>query len=361
MRSVPKILHFPFAGLSRNLSVRDNTQPSEMRIYGTPLAMNVRGTCTFADRRRGGSRPDFTPPAITTGTIEARFRARRFIADGALWHASRTGNAEDFNQGGDGGDRTRPATGNAALPGRAGTEYITALFAPTNNVLFMATANSLWALLGDPATSNFVMRSPYAGCVSKDAWAFDGTRYYMLSANGLYAFTPEEPPVLISDEVPFDLKGATAAALAYDEGERVLHVVTDTCGSWTYDIGDKAWWPFDASGKSLVAIGPFRTSGRDDEDGILDTLHVVLAEGSADLALEVYPGRTAEVAFAAAKAGTQAEPTASPAFSATVKAGFNNTVRPRVRGAWCVIVLRGTGRWAYETATATCKQLGRLR
>ena len=135
----------------------------------------------------------------------------------------------------------------------------------------------------------------------------------------------------------------------------MLHVVTDKCGSWTYEIDDKAWWPFSMStNASYVAIGPFRTSARDDEDGMLDTIHAAMADGSADVTIEVYPAKTAEDALIAAKEGTAA-------FTATVSAGFNHTIRPRVRGAWCVVMLRASGAWAYETMTATYKQLGRLR
>ena len=219
----------------------------------------------------------------------------------------------------------------------------------------MATATALWVMRGEPTNGTFLMRSPYVGCVSRDAWAFDGSRYYVLSASGLYAFTPDEPPVRISDEIPFDLKGVTAAALSYDTDDNALRVVTDTCGSWTYEIDDKAWWPFDVStSASYVAIGPLRTSGRDDEDGMIDTIHAAMAAGSADVTLEVYPAKTAEDALISARGG-------SAAFSATLTPGFNHTLRPRVRGAWCVVMLRATGAWAYETMTATFKQLGRLR
>lgn len=354
MRNAAKVLHFPFAGLSRSLSVRDNTQPSESRTYGTPLALNVRGTCVFADRQRGGSRGAFAAPVISSDPPEAYYHARRFYADGALWYASRTGNYADYDMGGDGEDVTRPVMGSAKNPSFPADEPITAIFAPTNHAVFMATANSLWIMRGEPTSGQFILRSATVGCVSRDAWAWDGTRYYVLSANGLYSFTPDEPPVRISDQIPVDLRGMSAAAMHYDPVDEVLHVVTDTKGSWTYEIANRAWWPFDDSGKSYVAIGPFRTSGRDDEDGIIDTLHVVLAAESASVSLEIYPARTAEAALEKARG-------ASAAFTATVGPGFNHTLRPRVRGAWCVIVLRGTSPWAYETMTANCKQLGRLR
>lgn len=355
MRAVAKTLHFPFAGLSRSLSVRDNTQPSETRVYATPLAMNVRGSCTFADRRRGGSRPAFIPPSISSAVPEAYYRARRFYADGAMWYASRTGDYEDFNVGGDGEDATRPVAGSVKLPFRPADEGITALFAPDNGAIYMATASTLWMLSGEPTGGTFRLVSPDVGCVSPQAWAWDGARYYILSAKGLYSFAPGESPIRISDEIPADLRGASAAALAYDATDRLVHVVTDTRGSWTYELDDKAWWPFDIStNASYVAIGPFRTSGRDDEDGMLDTIHAAMAAGSATVTLEVYTAKTAEDALIAARGG-------NAAFTASLSAGFNHTIRPRVRGAWCVVMLRAEGAWAYETMTATFKQLGRLR
>ena len=454
MRSVSKVLHFPFAGLSRSLSVRDNTQPSETRTYGTPLALNVRGSCTFADRKRGGSRPGLAPfgevvssttgrwlwpngePVLWPGGAEMLFRrqqteytapdgasiidshavftvaasrgaapssptaftfyrARAIVAEEVQWYASAVGDVTDWDYGGDSDNPARAVSGNLALAGRRG-EKITAFMAVDDSRLYAATARSLF-VMSDPA-AGMQRVSEFVGCVSANAWCVVHGALYTLSTQGLYRITPGELPLCVDAEIPEALRGASAALLAYDPEEDAIHIFTDL-GDFFFDVGEPAFWPVSIpqyarpsaiarciSGKidktlllgadgtwrtfsatttkddstvtlsSIVAIGPFRTSGRDDEDGMLDTLHMVLATGSADVSLEIYPARTAEAALDKATATTPA-----PAYTATVGAGFNHTIRPRVRGAWCVIVLRGTGRWAYETATATCKQLGRLR
>ena len=268
--------------------------------------------------------------------------------------------------------------------------------------LYAATARSLWAM-ADPA-GGMQKVSDAVGCVGADAWCVADGVIYTLSGQGLYRVVPGEAPVRVDGEMPQALKGCSTALLGYDPEEDAIHIFTNR-GDYFYEIAAKAFWPvsmpttmrpvavgrcvsegvdtfvlcggdgvwrrFSAAATkdgavdmdSYVAIGPFRTSGRDDEDGMLDTLHIVLAEvglnESESVAVEVYPARTAEAALRKCADGVLSA--AEPAFSATVGAGFNHTIRPRVRGAWCVVVLRGTGRWAFETATAECKTLGRLR
>ncbi|MBQ2628947.1 MAG: hypothetical protein IJG13_04645 [Kiritimatiellae bacterium] len=449
MRTSAKVLHFPFAGLSRSISVRDNTQPSEARTYGTPIASNVRGSCTFADRHRGGSRPGLTivegatadskgkwlwpngEPILWPGgnailfldpfagyhapdgsrfldahagvvvsaskgnapvspSLTTFYRARAIAADGASWFASATGDAGNWDYGGDSGDPSRAVSGNLALAGRKG-EPITAFMAVDDSRLYAATARSLWVMVEPTAGMQKVSDS--VGCVGANAWCAANGVLYTLSPQGLFRVVPGEVPVRVDAEIPEELKGcADTALLAYDPEEDAVHVFTDK-GDFFYEIEGKAFWPVAlrsyhrpiacarcvldgidrllllgsdgtwrrfsadaAPGESCVAIGPFRTSGRDDEDGMLDALFVVLAAGSAPVTLEIYPARTAEAAYANA-----ASKDCAPSFATNIHPGITQTVRPRVRGAWCVVVLRGSGRWAFETATATCKQLGRLR
>ena len=446
MRNAAKVLHFPFAGLSRSLSVRDNTQPSETRTYATPLALNVRGTCVFADRQRGGSRPGLalvsvsaepsgkwlwpngepvlwpggasillselratyaTPDgsrvldphaavrisaavgnAPSSPSVISFYRARAFAADGTSWFASATGDATDWDYGGDRDNPARAVAGNLALAGRKG-EPITAFMAVDDSRLFAATARSLWAMT-EP-TAGMAKVSDSVGCVSADAWCVANGVLYTLCSQGLYRVAPGEMPMRVDAEIPEELRGASAALLGYDPKEDAIHIFSDK-GNFFYEIGNKAFWPVSVPARcrptavarcfidniervvlrgadgqwyrfsddvppeaSYVAIGPFRTSGRDYEDGILDTIHAVLASASTPVSLEIYPARTAEAALEKAVAAT-------PVFTAFVGPGFNHTLRPRVRGAWCVIVLRGTSAaWAYETMTVNCKQLGRLR
>ena len=354
MQTAAKLLHFPLAGVNRARSVRESTQLDEVRDYFAPFAMNVRGTGPFADRRRGGSRPYSLPlKEPSSGGISVVWRDRLFRTEGSVWMASRTGDHNDFDFGGDIGDVTRAVAGNVAFAGRQG-EYITAIFPLGDNMVFIATATALWALSGEPSAGSFRLVSPNIGCISQDAWAWDGVRSYVLSANGLYSLSADAAPVRISDMIPQELKVCTTATLSWDAEYNALHVVSDK-GSWTYELDARAWWPFDLSSTdSKVAIGPFRTSARDDMDGMLDTLSVTMAEGSSDVSVAVHSGRTPEEALGSAVEQTDA-------WTCTVKDGFNPVVRPRTRGAWCVIVLSSQGQWAYESITATVKMLGRLR
>lgn len=354
MRAVSKVLHFPLAGVSRNLSVRNNTQPLEDRVYAAPFAMNVRSVDTFEERRRGGSRPATVPVKGRSQTIEARYRARRVYADGTCWYASRTGDATDFAQSGDGGDVTRPAMGNVALRGREG-EAITAIFATDDRALFVATDAALWMFQGELNSGPLALISPTVGCVSQDAWAWDGKRVFVLSRQGVFAFMPGEPPTEISGDIPKALSGAEWATMYYDREWNVLNIVADT-GSWTLELDGAAWWPFatDESG-SYVAIGPFRLGARDDKDGMLDELSMTLADGSDDVTVQLYGGACAEDALMAAEEGV------SPFFTITAREGRNLVKRPRMRSGWAVMVLRSAGAWAFESATATVKELGRLR
>jgi hypothetical protein len=334
-------------------------------------------------RASAGNAPD-SPSAV------AFYRARAFAAKGASWYASAIGDIGDWDYGGDRDNPARAVSGNLALAGRKG-EGVTALMAVDDSRLYAATARSLYVM--QEPTKGMSKVSDAVGCIGPYAWCSADGVLYTLSTQGLFRIVPGEAPARVDAEIPQALKGATTALLAYDPEEDAVHMFTDK-GDFFFEIASRAFWPqayessarpgvvgrcvlggvdsvvfcgsdgtwrqFDADSseevQSCVAVGPFWTSGRDDEDGMLDTLHMVLAEGSDDVAVELYPARTAEAALNKAEASQP-----SPAFSAEVGAGFNHTIRPRVRGAWCVAVLRGTGAWAFETATATCKQLGRLR
>jgi hypothetical protein len=69
-----------------------------------------------------------------------------------------------------------------------------------------------------------------------------------------------------------------------------------------------------------------------------------------------YMAHSAERAVKLAKAGTGG-------LSFDFAAGWNPVWRPRLRGAWCVIVLEyaAGGKWAFEAVRAICRHTGRLR
>ena len=424
MRSVPKLLHFPLGGLNRALSYRDSTAPSENGIYGTPLAMNVRGRCMFEGRLRGGSRPGLrnlgVDPSTLDGFVDAHppapdipadvkgavppspwscssyHRGRLFVASSSTWYCSATGDLSDWDYGADGEVATRAAFGNVALAGRPGGT-IRAMFARDDNGLYIATDVGIWVLSGEPTNGQIRSLSTDYGCVSDKAWCRDGgARFYFLSSLGLCVVSADMPVTLVSGQIPDELKGLRSATLVNDSDANGIHILTDD-GDWFYEIDSKAFWPEEyqqsvrpvdgaeaivggvkrtvflcadgawrwpdpscgtddgAAFASMVAIGPFRTAARDDEDGMLDSLSATLAADSdGHVEIEAYSSDSPECAVRDAMLG-------SPKWSFSFAAGRNRVTRPRLRGCWCVLVARSSGKWAYESVTAVAKQLGRLR
>jgi hypothetical protein len=455
MREVTKALRFPLAGLGRHLSYRDSTYPPEDGAYMTPAASNVVGGCAFSNRERGGSRPGLSVVSVASiagdrvwlwpngdritwpdgdivafanadvlaaslgnfsvalmhGTFSvnatkgsapssctafARYRDRFVVAGGNMLYASRTGDHGDFDYGGDGEDVTRPVALSLALAGREG-DNITALMPIGDQRLYVATARGLAVIPGEP-TSGMAWISNNVGAISAHAWCdADGTLFF-LGANGMYA-AGDGAAVLISKQLPEDLKGLSSAVLVYDPEWSGIHILgTGQDHDWFYDISRKAFWPMtypaairpvgggsvpidgvnatvficadgswrkwndsataDSDGSpitSSVAIGPFRCGANDFGDGILDTLSMALGEGSANVTIEIYTAKSAEASILAAAAG------ATPNATLTASEGWNNLQRPRVRGAWATIVLSAAGRWAFEGLAAGIKTTGVLR
>lgn len=317
------------------------------------------------------------------------YRDRVFKAEGSVWMASRTGDHGNFDFGGEADDPTKACAGNLAYAGRKG-EDITA-FAPFGDSrIFIATRRSLAVISGEP-TSAMAMVSENVGIVSADAWCNADGALYFIGPNGMYV-AAEGSAILVSKQLPEDLKGLDYALLVYDPHYRGIHIFTENA-DWFFDIERKAFWPVeypatmmpDAGGlvmvngvnrtifhcvdgewrywddsqttddgediESSVAIGPFKCGVNDDVDGMLDSLNVTLANESANCEIRIYVGKSAEDAVR------------SSTFLGPYQfgEGWNPVVRPRVRGAWCVIKLYATGKWSYESIQANIKVLGRLR
>ena len=338
--------------------------------------------------------------APTGVTIATLYRARLFAAKGTDWFCSRLGDTEDWDYGADIGDVARACAGNVALADCRG-DAITAFMPVYDSMLYIATARSLWCLSGDPCGGTLTCVSPEVGVSGAAAWCFAGGHLFFLSDKGLFGLAPGEHPVLLSSAIP-RLRGYDASFMGHDPEEDALHVFTDipstgntsVASDWYVELGEKpAFWPvsfatatrpvsacrmnvggvdkaaflcadgawrvFDDSvaceGASRVAFGPFRVSASDDMDGFLAELHVALAENSANMTAKIWTAHSAERATKLAIAGT-----GGTSFS--FAAGWNAVWRPRVRGAWAVLVLEcETGKWAFEAVRAICKHLGRLR
>jgi len=243
------------------------------------------------------------------------------------------------------------------------------------------------------------------GIGSKQAWCRtpDG-RIVFLSRDGLYTVHPLERHAepLSRDRLPQELLGAVSntnnvVCMEYDvrgQGVHILITAKDrTFGHsqhWWLGWQDGAFFPvrlsyahdpyvatFDAKSNqvilgcrdgylrtfqeglttddgtsiaSRVMIGPIRFGKSGMHEGVLNQLHVTLAEGSDDTVLSVLTGDTPEGALRAAAGFTQ-----------TLSAG-HNTLRPRVRGASGFLRLHsGTGRWALEGMSAVIGEGGQIR
>lgn len=359
MRSAPKQLHFPLAGLAKDGSFRVSTEPTETRVYSTPAAVNVIGPCPFAKRSRGGSRPNDWLGTPFPRPEKVIYRARKVVKNGATWMMSRTGKEDDFDFGGYADseqiDVGSPVAGNTGNAGQVGAE-ITAFIPIDDRMIFICAENAIHLLQGEPTTGQKSVVSSNVGVVSANAWCFDSQTVYFVGGMGVYAMVPGESPLLLSQKLPEDLKGVSEATLDYDAEYRGIHIYTDK-GDYFYDIAAKAFWPMDyASEKSSVVIGPYRLSQNDAADGFLDELTAAVAWGSSAVTLEVFTAHTAEEVVREAE-----NEAATSRNRFTINQGFNGNIRPRVRGAWCALRLSSEGEWAYENILSVSKLLGRLR
>lgn len=463
MRNASKTLRFPLAGVVKKYPYRTSSSNAERGEYGAPAAVNVRGTCVFESRLRGGSRPPlvrlasvsaasgvgawlwpngtalewsdggavtyavFASAATVPGggrlirldttrnvvadkgsvpsghSVSAIYRDRVVLIKDELWYMSRQGDYADFDLGADMDDIGRAAAGGVAITGEA-VESITAVIPVDDDRIYIATANSLWVLRGEPTTGALTRISDTIGIVAPWAWARNGGEHAFLSNDGVYVLG-EGLSKWSDDRTPDELRNVAVSAntvtMIYDVSERGYHLfITPASGvgrHYWLDPQYKAVWPvvldadnqpvavariadkslervallgrdgvwrsFDPAADaedidetslglaSSVSIGPFQLAP-DAMDGLLAEVHLSLASESADVIVEVSTGLDAEGAVDAIS---------SPVFSFNVSAGRNRVFRPRARGSWCVLTFRSLGSWAFESMTIETRQLGRLR
>lgn len=285
MRNAAKTLHFPSLGVATNLAYSEATMPDENRAYASPAAKNVRGTCTFGDRARGGSRPGLRAVSggvtvvdsgrwlwpngtamlwptgdtiaystasqelvapdgtqiidphepffvhCTSGSapsapaLSAVYRDRLVLADGASWYCSRIGDHGDFNYGGDGEDPSRALAGNLALAGRRG-ETITALMPVDDAVMLITTSRALYMFNGDPS-SGIKRISDFVGCISANAWCPTPRGVVFVSLDGVYAVGADGSLRKLSQRLPTEFSGWHSALLGYDPEADGVHIFGD--------------------------------------------------------------------------------------------------------------------------------------
>ena len=412
MRTVAKQIYWPVRGVEQSSAYHD-AAPDSQRTYASPFALNVCTRGPIESRERGGSRPgvadvpsasqadvrDFHPvyaapsadvgDAPTGASVVSKYRDRIFAARDADWFCSRVGKYHDWDYGADYADISRACAGNLAFAGERG-ETITAIMPIDNGMMYVATQHTMWRLIGDPANGELQLVSREYGVVGPKAWCNANRRLLFVSHRGFVSLTYGEMPTFQSGGLPF-FPTDPETILGFDAKENCCYSFSPG-GDYLVDVGmgtqNPAFWPialpFDADVPqavgtyngaiafkfngtwrqfddsvacelpSQIAFGPLRVSASDGEDGFFAELYATLAEGSADVTATVYTAHSAEAATRRAINGV-----GGTAFD--FPAGWNPVWRPRKRGAWAVVVLSSTGKWAFEAMRAVCRHTGRLR
>lgn len=352
----------------------------------------------WADDVTAGSLP-------ASPTIICQWRGRIVLGDGTnVWYMSRIDDPFDWDFGATDLDPARAIAGTSSDSAILG-EVITALIPFSNDYLIMGCPDSLWMLVGNPASGgSFVNLSQTIGVVSAQAWCItpDNTLVW-LSQYGVYEYAPGGAVQPVSTRVlPRELQNTNPVEVltlmrfdVYENGVYLYQsrISGGSMQSWFIDWTNRGFWPDDqlasqyataicaydsyaASGSKVliggadgyvrrhsdsatsddgqtvtseVYLGPFMLGSRL-YDGSLDQLSAVLADGSGDVDWEVRVGETAEAAI-----------DATARASGTWTAGRNTLERPRIRGAYGVVVLSSDTAWAMEELTAVRTARGRIR
>jgi hypothetical protein len=237
--------------------------------------------------------------------------------------------------------------------------------------LLCFTASQTWVLHGDPATGALRRVSDQVGIIGASAWCVAHDTVYFLSSLGLYSVGADGSGLkaVSEDKIPEDLSGVvdTACVLTYQHSDRGVYITRSSGVSWFYDTAREHFWPYDTSTtQSHILIGPLRL-GPLNQNGLLQTIHGIIAASSGTVTWRIVGADTAEGACDNGKTAITAA-LASTDFDAYVDAdgtwtaGRSYTSYPRVRRPWIVLWLSGTATWAYESVILEMiPQFGRIR
>lgn len=352
---------FPAAGVVRRsvFSASGRRDP-----FPTPWALNVRLEDVLTKRLRGGSFTGISAAARVSPVY--RDRAITFATN--VITAARQGNSTDTSLSTDVSDTQRPIIFQLALADTTG-DTVVAVIPHKDTYLLCFTATETWLLAGDPATGQLRRISDEVGIIGADAWCVAHDTVYFLSSLGLYSVSADGSGLqaISEDRLPEELTGVADATctLTYQHSDRGCYVHT-TGQDWFYDIAREGFWPFDTSTTaSHLLIGPLKL-GTVDWQGLIQTLHGIVAEGSATVTWAIVPGDTAEEAAANGKLAIVAA-LASGDYSSYVRgsgtwtAGRSSTERPRVEAMNACLWLSASGTWAYEKMTARVISAGKWR
>lgn len=355
-------IQFPALGVSRRVGVRDSTKGQGP--FPTPWAMNVRLEDVLTKRLRGGSFVGIAAAA----RVAPVYRDRAITFASNVITAARQGNSSDTTLSADVSDVQRPIIFQLALADATGGTVV-AVVPHKDAALLCFTATETWVLQGDPATGQLRRVSDKVGIVGANAWCVAHDTVYFLSSLGLYSVGADGGGLkpVSEDRLPVELTGVTdaTATLTYQHSDRGVYIHT-TGQDWLYDIAREGFWPFDTSHtNSHVLVGPLKLGG-EDALGLIQTLHGIMAAGSANVTWSIVPGDTAEEAAANGKLAITAA-LAGTDYSTYIRttdvfsAGRSATWRPRITAGWACIWLRASAAWAFEGLTIKLVPAGNWR
>lgn len=371
-------IQFPTLGVVRRMVHDPRGAP---QAHPTPWAINCRLEDSLTGRLRGGSFEGPIPVARPTSIV---YRDRTLTFSDNAITASRVGDGTDTTLSADVSDMLRPALFQCSEADEQGAKIV-ALVPHKDAHLLCFTATETWVQQGDPHSGPRRRVSDEVGIVGPDAWCVAHDSVYFLSSRGLYqvgadgtGLKPLSEEVLPEDLIDVD---DDEVKLDYDHASRSVSIHQRASPSWFYDTARGGFWPFDTTtSQSHVLIGPLRLGGLDMR-GLIQTLHGVMAEGSASVRWRIITADTAQAAADSGKAAIQAALDlaatgavgavgavgATGDYSRYVRAeggwrpGRSRTARPRVSGMFACLWLSSDGAWAFEAITMSVIPAGAWR
>ncbi len=356
-------IRFPSLGVMRR---QPQERVASAVAYSCPYSMNVRLEDPLTNRLRGGNFVGISAGSRPSSII---YRDRTLTFSDAVITVSRQGDSTDTDLSADVSDTMRPTIFTLSEADETG-EDVVALIPHKDKFLLGFTAGETWVLAGDPLTGTLRNISREVGIIAADAWCVNHDTAYFLSSQGLYSVGTDGSGLksLSEDAIPEHLTGVSDAdcTLTYNHADRGVYVHLTSGPSWFFDTAREGFWPFDTdSTDSHLLLGPLRIGGPN-QFGLIQTIHGIMAAGSATVDWAIVPGDTAEEACDDGKAAITADLAGNDfgeylAADGAWDAGRSNTGWPRVRAAWVVLWLSSAGTWAFEGVNLESIPFGRHR
>lgn len=186
------------------------------------------------------------------------------VAQPHVFSGSRTGDPYDWDFAAPDTDTGGAFTATGENFGLIG-EAITALIPFTEDVLIIATEQTMWALRGHPRRGGVLENiSQTIGVLGQGAWTQDASgRVFFMSRNGVGVLQGGGAPSLVSRQfIPDDLVGLTheyldpKICLAYDNRYNAVHVTVrgDQEQAWFYDLDTGGFHPMSFAAYPYVLL-----------------------------------------------------------------------------------------------------------